>query len=107
MDRDDRHNPIKSETIMNRSFLKEYTPSWGHNNMRINKFSDSGNIWNPFPIPSQEQETFINLLHNENQHRSNWNDIDNLYKFSSYEIFLDVDINYISRRYDTVINFIG
>ena len=65
MDQDDSSNPIKSETTLKRSYLKMYTPTWGNNKVRLNKFSDSNSIWMPFPISMGEYETFIDLLHNE------------------------------------------
>lgn len=47
-------------------------------------------------------------MHNEDQHRSIWNDYEKgLYKFASYEIFLDVNVNHIERRYDTILNLVS
>jgi len=95
---------------LNRSYLKHYTPTWGHNRIRINRLSDpdTNRIWFPFPSSRSEDQTFLGLLHNEDQHRSAWKDYENgRYKFSSYEIFLDVNINHIERRYETVINLIS
>ena len=65
VDQQDPHDPIKSETTLNRSYLKKYTPTFGHNRVRINKFTDSGSIWMPFPTKSSEDVTFLSLLHNE------------------------------------------
>ena len=31
VDQDDPFDPVKTETTLNRSYLKQYTPSWGHN----------------------------------------------------------------------------
>ena len=110
VDQDDPFDPVKTETTLNRSYLKQYTPSWGHNQIRINKFSDSdtNRIWLPFPSTGRKEHTFYSTLHNEDQHRSAWNDFENgRYKFSSYEIFLDHDINYIERRYDTLLNLVS
>ena len=31
VDQDDPFDPIKTETTLNRSYMKKYTPTWGHN----------------------------------------------------------------------------
>ena len=47
-------------------------------------------------------------MNNEVQHRSIWNDYEGgLYKFASYEIFLDNNMNSISRKYETMLTLIG
>ena len=76
MDQDDPFDPIKSETTLNRSYLKHQTPTWGNNRIRINRFSDpdTDSIWYPFPSARDEDQTFLSLQHNEDQHRSAWND---------------------------------
>ena len=38
VDVDDPFHPIKTETTMNRSYLKKYLPTWGHNKVQMNKF---------------------------------------------------------------------
>ena len=85
-----------------------YTPTWGHNKVRINKFNDSRSIWMPFPKDGLDDVTFLTMQHNENMHRSSWSDYEgNFFKFTSYEIFVDLDINQIERRYDTILNLIS
>lgn len=68
MDDDDPLDPIKSETTLNRSFLKKYTPTWGHNFVRMNRFSDnSQSLWMPMPskLDSSDEQTLISLMHEE------------------------------------------
>ena len=46
-------------------------------------------------------------MHNENHHLSYWSDYESgRYKFSSYEIFLDQDVNYIDRKYATIMTLV-
>ena len=67
MDYNDPHEPIKSETTLNRSYLKHYVPSWGHNTIQINKLRDAdpNRIWYPLPSTRSEDQTFLKLEHNE------------------------------------------
>ena len=93
---------------MNNSYLKLYTPTWSHNRVRINNFKDSRSIWFPFPTAKREGVDFLTLLNNEDAHRSVWRDFDGgRYKFASYELFLDVNVNYITREYDTLLTLIS
>ena len=110
MDQDDPFEPIKNETILHRSYLKHQTPTWGHNKIRINKLIDDYPdwIWFPLPISRSREITFYKLMHTEDQHRSSWNDYDKgFYKFASYEIYLDVNVNYIERRHDTILHLVA
>ena len=50
VDLQDPFDPLKAETTLVRSYLKKYTPTWGHNRVRMNKFFDKSNIWMPFPF---------------------------------------------------------
>lgn len=108
IEQDDPYDPLKTETIFNRSYLKMYTPTWGHNKLRVNKFTDSRSVWVPFPTGSQDAVTFFSMQHNEDMHRSAWMDYETgRYKFTSYEIFVDLNINQIERSYDTLLNLIS
>ena len=62
----------------------------------------------PLPEIYKETETFYSLLNNEIQHNSLCNDYENgCYKFSSYAIFLDMHINHINRKYDTIMSLVS
>ena len=108
VEQDDPHDPLKTETVFNRSYLKMYTPTWGHNKVRVNRFTDTGSVWVPFPSGAHKELTFLSMLHNEDTHRSSWSDFEaHRYKFTSYEIFVDLNINQITRRYDTLLTLIS
>ena len=71
--------------------------------MRINKFTEKSSIW--FPLPYKKEDiTFQSLSHNEDQHRSIFNDFEGKnYRFASYKLFLDLNINHVSRKYETIL----
>ena len=54
VDLEDHFEPLKAETTLNRSYLKKYIPTWGHNKVRINKFTDKSSIW--FPLPYKKED---------------------------------------------------
>ena len=53
VDPEDPFEPLKAETTLNRSYLKKYIPTWGHNKVRINKFTEKSSIW--FPLPYKKE----------------------------------------------------
>ena len=54
VDMQDPLKPIKAETTINRSYLKKYISTWGHNKVEIKKFTDKSNIW--FPLPYKKED---------------------------------------------------
>ena len=62
----------------------------------------------PLPFGHLQPETFLSMLHNEDSHRSGWTDYEGgRFKFSSYELFVDVNVNEIERQYDTLLTLIS
>ena len=44
-----------------RRFLEKYNPTWSHNKIRINMFTDTWNVWVPLPN-NQIEESFLDFL---------------------------------------------
>lgn len=63
----------------------------------------------PVPIYSNDKKdaTFVTLLHSEFQHMSYFNDFGHDYLFSSYTIFLDMDVDHHERKYGKITSLIG
>ena len=88
-----------------------YKPTWSYNKIRINRFSDTWNVWVPFPSNSID-ETFLNFVHSKGSLRqSRYRDYKKAdkggYIFTSYNIYLDEDVKNIERRFDTLLTLVG
>ena len=56
---------------------------------------------------NKEEIKIISVLNSEAQHPSFWNDYEaGRFKFASYEIFLDADINHIDRQFATMLDVV-
>ena len=91
--------------------MEMYKPTWSYNKVRINRFSDTWNVWVPFPTNYVDEE-FLNFVHSKSSLRpSHYNDYEKAnedgYIFTSYNIYLDEDVRNIERRYDTLLMLIS
>ena len=76
--------------------------------MRINHFSDTWNVWVPFPSNTID-ETFLNFVQSQDKLRpSKYSDYaSEEYILTSYDIYLDEDIRHIARGFDTFLTLIS
>ena len=101
IENNDPFAPLKHETVFLRSDIEMYKPTWSYNKVRINRFSDTWNIWVPFPNNNRD-ETFLNFVHSkENLRPSLYRDytraktLEDEYIFTSFSIYLDEDVRII------------
>ena len=81
--------------------------------MRLNHFSDTWNVWVPFPSNTYDA-TFLNFVHSKgilrpskhNNYAEAAAGVGN-YTFMSYNVYLDEDIRHIERRFDTFLTLVS
>ena len=100
--------PVTTETVFMRRFLEKYNPTWSHNKIRINMFTDTWNVWVPLPN-NQIEESFLDFLPGQDLIPSFWRNYDeqSIYLFTSHDIYLDANILHIERRQDTLLTLIS
>ena len=95
-------------TTLNRFYMRRFTPTWGHSEIRINKFKESKNIWVPLPWyhDHDQDKTFLTLNHSETMHDSFFIQLEKQYNFASYALFLEANIDYHERHFETILDLV-